>query len=77
MANHFSSHRFWAPAWCYRYPILASDSFQLILLLIAFCITVRTLTGFVVIVLFVLIVARILCLYCGNYFYSFPKGMLR
>jgi hypothetical protein len=51
------------------------DSFQLLLLLIAFTITIRTLAGIVVIVLFVLIVARILCIYCGKYFYKFPGGM--
>jgi len=75
MSNNFTSHRFWEPAWCYQYQILACDSFQLLLLLIAFIITVRTLAGFVVIVLFVLIVARNLCIYCGKSFYYFPEGI--
>jgi hypothetical protein len=74
MASNFTSHRFWEPAWCYQYPILACDSFQLVLLLIAFTIMIRTLVGFVVIILFVLIVARILCIYCGKYYYNLPKG---
>jgi hypothetical protein len=68
MANKSTSHRFWEPAWCSHYPILASDRFQLILVLVAFIFTVRTLAGFVVIVLFVLIAARILCINYGNYF---------
>jgi hypothetical protein len=61
-------------------PLLRSfwvyDSFQLVLLLIAFGTTVRILAGSAAVVVSVLIVARILCIYPGRYLYSFPEGML-
>jgi hypothetical protein len=75
MSGNFTSHSFWAPALCYQYPILACDSFQPIPLLVAFTIKIRTLAGFVVFFLCVLIATRIICINCGNYFYYFPKGM--
>ena len=51
------------------------DSFQLVLLLIAFGTTVRILAGLAAVVVFVLIVARIITIYSGSYLYSFPQGV--
>jgi len=57
------------------YSFWVCDSFQLLLLLIAFGTTVHILAGLAAVVVFVLIFARILCIYSGSYLYSFPKGM--
>jgi len=57
--------------------LLVCDSFQLLLLSGAFTAPIHTLAVIVSIVLFVLIAARILCIYCGKYFYDFPEGMQR
>ena len=75
MENNLIPLRFQAFKLCSQYPLLVCDSFQLLLLLIAFTNAIRNLAGIAVIVLFVLIAARILCIYSGNYFYYFPKGM--
>jgi hypothetical protein len=52
------------------------DSFQLVLILTVVGATVHIPAGLAAYVVFVLVVARILCIYPGSYLYSFPEGML-
>ena len=62
MANNFTTLLFWLPALYYQFQTLACDSFQILFFWITFTIMIRTLAGIVVIVIFVLIVAHILCI---------------
>lgn len=77
MAGNFILQRFTALIRYLHCPFWACDGFYLLLLLVAFSPVIPALAGIVVIVLLVLLVAQILCIYCGNYFYSFPKGLLK
>ena len=58
-----------------QYQFLISHCFQLFLLLAASDTEIPPLAECAAMIFFVLITARILCIFCGRYFYSFPKGM--
>jgi hypothetical protein len=73
LANNLAYPTLWAHPLSLQHSLLACDSFQLLLLLIVFGATGHILAGLGALVAYVLLIARILCIYSGSYLYSFPK----